>query len=250
MPKPIAIQLYTLREDVKQQGFPAIIKLVAGIGYKGVELAGLQGLTAAAVRKLLDEYNLKAVGAHEDVFDAAQTQRIVDDAKALGYVHLVKSLPREAFEKGESEVKKLCEKINEACTRFAPHGLKVSLHNHWWEFKDPALGDLVVKSCPKVGLQQDIYWVQTSGQDPAKWIEKYAKQTWLLHVKDGPCDKDKAMTAVGKGIVDVKACLKAAEKAAVEWYSVELDRCDTDMIQAVKDSYAYLVGNKLAAGNR
>ena len=250
MPKPIAIQLYTLRDDVKKQGFPAIVKLAADIGYKGVEMAGLHGLKASEARKMFDEFNLKAIGAHEDVFDAAQTQRVADDAKALGYVHIVKSLPKEAFEKGESEVKKLCDKINEACDRYAKHGLKVSLHNHYWEFKDAKLGDLVVKSCPKAGLQQDIYWIQTSGQDPAKMISTYAKQTWLLHVKDGPCEVGKNMTAVGKGKVDIKACLAAAEKAAVEWYSVELDSCDTDMIQAVKDSYSYLVGNKLAAGNR
>ncbi|MBT7864437.1 MAG: sugar phosphate isomerase/epimerase, partial [Gemmatimonadetes bacterium] len=34
------------------------------------------------------------------------------------------------------------------------------------------------------------------------------------------------------------------------WMIVELDRCETDMVEAVKKSYDYLVGEGLAAGNK
>lgn len=249
MPKPLSIQLYTLREEIKKDGFPKIIKLVADIGYKGVELAGLQGLTAGEVKKLLAEYKLGIAGAHVGVFDAKNEAQIAGDAKELGYKYVVTSPPREAFDSDDG-VKGLADKINDATARYDKHGLKVLLHNHWWEFATPSRAELLTRLCPKVGWQQDIYWVQTSKQDPVANIKKYADKTFLLHVKDGPCDKDKAMTAVGKGIVDVKACLQAAENSSVEWYSVELDRCDTDMVQAVKDSYAYLTKNGLAAGNK
>ena len=71
-----------------------------------------------------------------------------------------------------------------------------------------------------------------------------------IHVKDGPCEKGKAHTAVGKGKVNTPAVLKAADQSTAEWYIVELDSCDTDMVHAVRDSYAYLVGNKLATGRK
>jgi len=35
-----------------------------------------------------------------------------------------------------------------------------------------------------------------------------------------------------------------------EWHIVELDRCATDMMMAVANSYAYLVGEGLSRGNR
>ncbi|MCW8129838.1 MAG: sugar phosphate isomerase/epimerase [Planctomycetota bacterium] len=249
MPKPLSIQLYTLRDEIKKQGFPAILKLVADIGYKGVELAGLHDIPAADVKKILGEYKLGIAGAHVGVFDKKNEAAIIGDAQTFGYKYVVTSPPRDAFDSDDG-VKKLSETINDATARFGKAGLKVLLHNHWWEFATPSRAELLTKLCPDVGWQQDIYWVQTSGQDPVANIKKYADKTFLLHVKDGPCDKDKAMTAVGKGKVDVKGCLAAAEASKVEWYSVELDRCDTDMVQAVKDSYAYLTQNKLAAGNK
>ncbi|MBI3831753.1 MAG: sugar phosphate isomerase/epimerase [Planctomycetes bacterium] len=249
MPKPLAIQLYTLREEIKKEGFPKILKLVADIGYKGVELAGLNNIPAPEVKKLLGEYKLGIAGAHVGVFDKKAEQQIADEAKLFGYKYVVTSPPREAFDSDDG-VKKLSETVKDATERFEKHGLKVLLHNHWWEFATPSRAELLSSLCPKVGWQQDIYWVQTSGQDLVANITKYADRTFLLHVKDGPCDKDKAMTAVGKGIVDIKGCLAAAEKSKVEWYSVELDRCDTDMTQAAKDSYTYLTKNGLAAGNK
>ncbi len=38
--KPIAIQLYTLRDEAEKD-FPGVLRRVADMGYKGVELAGL-----------------------------------------------------------------------------------------------------------------------------------------------------------------------------------------------------------------
>ena len=35
-----------------------------------------------------------------------------------------------------------------------------------------------------------------------------------------------------------------------EWLIVELDRCATDMAEAVQQSYNYLVGEGLARGNK
>lgn len=248
MPLPLGLQLYTLREEVKKQGLPAILQLAAQIGYRGVEFAGLQGHPAAEVKKLLETHGLASIGAHVDVFDPAQETQNVSDAKTLGYRYLIRSSPREAFA-SEDGVRKFAARVNEAVARYAPHGLKVALHNHYWEFADPKQGALLSELCPQANWQFDIYWLQTSGQDPARLIAQYAGRVPLLHVKDGPCDKPESdMTAVGAGQVDTKACLAAAEKAGTEWLAVELDRCGTDMTQAVRDSYRYLVGNKLALG--
>ncbi len=57
-------------------------------------------------------------------------------------------------------------------------------------------------------------------------------------------------TAVGSGKLDMPAIIGAADPSVLEWLVVELDNCDTDMLQAVKQSYRYLVSSGLAAGNR
>ena len=55
------------------------------------------------------------------------------------------------------------------------------------------------------------------------------------------------MVAVGDGVVDIPGVLAASP--AARWHIVELDRCDTDMFEAVERSYDYLVGNgSLGAG--
>ena len=54
------------------------------------------------------------------------------------------------------------------------------------------------------------------------------------------------MVAAGSGQVDVAACIRAAKP---EWLIVELDQFDGNMMDAVRDSYTYLVGNGLASGN-
>jgi len=47
------------------------------------------------------------------------------------------------------------------------------------------------------------------------------------------------MVALGEGVMDIPALLQASAGHA-EWLIVELDSCDTDMVEAVRRSYQYL----------
>lgn len=248
MPRPIALQLYSLREEAKK-GFPEVLKLVAGIGYAGVEFAGLHGLKAADVRKVLDDLGLKACGAHTAALNPEKTQEVIDDAKALGLTAVGSGFGPKDFET-EDAIKAAADKVNAACDRLTPAGLKVYLHNHWWEWDGPNKGELLFKLCPRVYMEPDIYWIQTGGADPVKIVKQYADRVLLLHVKDGPCVKGQPHTAVGQGKVRTKAVIKTADRTPCEWYIVELDDCATDMVQAVKDSYTFLIGHKLATGRK
>jgi hypothetical protein len=69
----------------------------------------------------------------------------------------------------------------------------------------------------------------------------------LLLSEDGPADDPKhAMVPVGGGEVDIAGILRSAPSA--RWHVVELDRCDTDMFEAIEMSYGYLVGSGLSTG--
>jgi sugar phosphate isomerase/epimerase len=98
-----------------------------------------------------------------------------------------------------------------------------------------------------VFAEVDIYWAQVGGSDPKDVVAALGSRVGLLHVKDGPADEPPSpMVAVGDGVVDIPGVLAASPTA--RWHIVELDRCDTDMFDAVERSYEYLVGNDLSRG--
>lgn len=249
MPRPISIQMYSLRDLAGKEGLPKALKVVADIGYSGIEFAGYGGMKAADLKKVVDDLGLKISGAHTAAFDAAKADEIIADAKALGIKAVGSGFGPKDFET-EDQIKACADRVNKAIDKLSAAGLKVYYHNHWWEWDKPNKGELLFKLCPKLQAQFDIYWVQTAGADAAATITKYADRTLLIHVKDGPCEQGKPMTAVGKGKVRTKEALQAAEKTKAEWYIVELDSCATDMVDAVKESYSFLTKNKLATGKK
>jgi sugar phosphate isomerase/epimerase len=131
-------------------------------------------------------------------------------------------------------------------------GATFGYHNHWWEFRLLADGrtawsHLVERLDPGVVIELDMYWATVGGAAPTDVIADLGDRLRLLHVKDGPADGPKSpMVAVGSGSLDIRAALAAAPDVA--WHIVELDRCATDMFQAVAGSYDYLVGNGLSRG--
>ena len=92
---------------------------------------------------------------------------------------------------------------------------------------------------------------------PATIVAKFGKRAPLLHIKDGPAkytdslgkDEPEPMVAVGKGTQNFPAIVKAAN-GNTEWMIVEMDVTATDIFDAIRDSYEYLVKNKLARGKK
>jgi len=250
--KPISIQLYTLRDECAQD-FPGVIKRVADIGYAGVELAGLYGLSAPDAKKLVEDNGMRVSSTHvQGRVDGDDVDRIADEAAATGAPFMVVPfLPPDRFTEADS-VRRLAERISRAVAPTEARGMKLAYHNHNFEFVDVGgrtAYDLFVETLdPRIVLEVDVYWAQTGGADPAALVAGLGSRVPLLHVKDGPCTQNDPMVAVGDGKVDVPAVLAA--NPAVEWHIVELDRFDGDMWDAVERSYAYLVGNGLSSGTK
>ena len=77
-----------------------------------------------------------------------------------------------------------------------------------------------------------------------------ARRIPTLHIKDGDLGDAKFHKAVGQGRMDMKSIIDTADPSVLEWLVVELDSCETDMMQAVADSCRYLVDSGLAQGRR
>ncbi len=249
MPAPLALQLYTVRE-VLNNDFEGIVRKVAEMGYAGVESAGFPGTTPAKAKALFDELGLQVCSAHTGLPDAAGINEIVDLAGALGVTRVVTSSGRDAF-RDMSSVDALCGAWNEAAALANEHGLELGLHNHWWEFTQvegrSGYDLLIEKLDPSIHFQVDTYWVQTGGGDVVDVISRLGSRAPLIHIKDGACTPEADMMAAGSGIMDFPAVVEACGLAA-EWMIIELDRCASDMLEAVQQSHDYMVGQGLARG--
>ena len=250
-PAPISVQLYSVREEAARD-FPGTLKKIADIGYAGVEFAGFHGLTPAEVKKIVDKLGLKVSSSHMAMPSAENVKELIETAKTLGFTDIVTGLGPDDFATIE-KTRASIEVFKKAAALLKGTGMRLGVHNHWWEFDKQFDGryphDLLMAAVPELTAQPDTYWIATAGADPAKVVKQLGKRAPLLHIKDGPCNKEEAMTAVGKGKVKWNEVLKAAAPTA-EWLIVELDRCDTDMMQAVADSYQFLVKSGYGRGRK
>lgn len=252
MTTPIAVQLYTLR-DAMNEDFAATVTKVAEMGYKGVETAGFPGTTPEGAAKLFGQLGLQVTSAHSPLPIGDNKNQVLDSMAALGTPRLVcPALMREKFDTLDG-IKEVCDVLNEAVSVCKENGLQLGYHNHWWEYLtvegQKANEVMMTHLDSSIYFELDTYWIQVGGQSPVDVIKTMGKRAPLLHIKDGPATQDGDMTAVGAGVIDVSSVV-AAGAEHTEWLIVELDRCATDMVTAVAESYTYLVNEGLASGNK
>lgn len=238
---PIAVQMYTLREETEKD-FVGTLRRVAEIGYRGVEFAGFGGLSAREVKKLLAELNLTPAGAHIGL-DAIERDPggVFDYQLAIGNPYVViPYLPAPETLDGWAELASRLNAVGEQCRR---NDLQLCYHNHAHEFVqiDGKYGlDLLYQltDARLVKAEFDCYWIQKAGQHPAAYLRRYAGRTPLLHVKDMTPDGDFA--EFGAGILPWNEILPAARTAGTQWYIVEQDVCQRPCLESVAISFGNL----------
>ena len=248
--KPIALQMYSLRERAKDD-LAGVLKEVAAMGYVGVETAGLYGHPAREVRKMLDDLQLVCCSTHGPMPTRDTIAERVDGAAALGTDMIVAGLNPKNFESGEALAESV-EILTTAVAVATEAGVKYGYHNHWWEL-DPVgeatAYEAIMREVPAMFSQLDVYWASNFGTvDVPALLAKYAPRVPLLHIKDGPLVRDEAHTAVGAGKMDIPAVVAAADHDVLRWLIVEIDRCEGDMTEAVAASARYMIDNGIGRG--
>lgn len=249
---PLAVQLYSVR-DALAADFSGVLTRIADMGYAGVEMAGNYGSGGPAeAASFIRSLGLEIVGAHLGLPESDDYAESVATAHALGTARwVVPWVPPEQFQTRDS-VQAVIDRLNRAAAAATAAGLTLLYHNHWFEFEaTPGLDGRIPFDLMLAGLDRavqfeiDLYWVKTGGSDPAATLARLGSRASLLHVKDGPTNLTDAMVAVGDGVMNYPDLLP---DAAAEWLIVELDRCDTDVLTAVRRSHDYLTGKGLAHG--
>jgi sugar phosphate isomerase/epimerase len=250
MSLPIAIQLYSVREQL-QRDFDGVVRRIADMGYAGVEPFGVPDnlAEAAALYKTL---GLAVPSAHVPMPVGEDAAKVLRIAEAYGLERIISGRGPDSFETLDG-VKRACDEFNQAAAFAAENGLTFGMHNHWWEFLqiDGRYVYHIIQELidPAIFFQIDVYWVQVAGVDPAGVVAEIGARAPMLHIKDSPAVKEEPMTAVGDGAVDIPGVV-AAGAGNTEWLVVEIDRCATDMVEAVAKSYDYLVKEGLGHGRQ
>ena len=241
MPAPVALQLYSLRESAARD-YEGTVRKVADIGYAGVEPAGFPGSSATSAKRLFDDLGIVVGSAHLALPIGDARSMTLDTASALDTTRVISGLGPDQFASVD-QIRAACDKFNEAAANCAEEGLSFGIHNHWWEFLEvegqPAYKHALEYLNPEVLFQIDAYWVQTAGVDPAAVIAELGDRAPLVHLKDGPCTREADMLALGEGATDFQSIFDAGSDT-VDWWIIELDRCATDMMEAVGKSFTFL----------
>lgn len=258
-PAKLSMQLYTVRNEISKN-IPETLKRVSEIGFKWVETAFWpEGITVQKAAQYLKEAGLSVSSSHIEIPIGDKKQAMLDTAAAYGCTKMIwHGWPEDKRYSSLEGTKELASIYNEAGKFAKANGLQFGIHNHWWEYRNKVGGRFVYEVLleeldKEIFFEVDTYWVKVAGQNPAAIVERLGNRARLLHIKDGPAiwndslplDNPDPMTAVGKGTQNFPAIVKAAN-GNTEWMVVEMDKTAGDVFQALKDSYDYLIKNKLA----
>ncbi len=247
----ISIQMYTLRAAMTTPaGVDLVLTRLAQYGYERIELAGLYGRTASAMRAQLDGLGIRASSSHDGISaDSAALRAKLEGALILGQKYVnVPYLNSNSL----SDWQLWADQMNAEAAVAKRYGLRYGYHNHAHEFTIDLGGGLtpwevLTSRLDKrlVHLEVDLYWAYTGGvntgaADPNRFaidVIREAPQTVRqFHVKD----RDAAtgdMCDLGTGVVDFPRIFRSH---TVEEYIVENDTPDVTPLTTAAVGHLYL----------
>ncbi|PRY15506.1 sugar phosphate isomerase/epimerase [Pontibacter ummariensis] len=254
----LGIQLYTLREQIGQEGIESVIAKVADAGYKKVETYGYSkengfwGLSPQQFSELLKKHNLTSPSGHYgfDQIIAGGNDEIltsyIDAAKAIGQTYITVPYLGDNLRQSPEDYRKVAQAINQAAKRVNEEGLKLAYHNHDFEFQnyDSTTGYqiLLEETDPElVKMELDLYWAYRAGKDPVVLMQENPGRFVMWHVKDMDKNDPKLNTEIGSGSIDYKSLFEKAA-ADVEHIYVEQENFapNMDPYQSIRQSQNYV----------
>jgi sugar phosphate isomerase/epimerase len=222
---PIALQLYSVREDCKKD-LPGVLAAVAKMGYDGVEFAGYYERSARELRKMLDDLGLKAAGTHiglEALLGEA-FPRTVEFNQTIGNQFLIVPGLDRARTGSRNAWLDTAKVFNEIADKLRPLNLYTGYHNHHTEFA-PLDGEMpwdtfFKNTRPEVVMQIDLGNCLHGKADPVPLLERYPGRALSVHLKEYSATNPKAL--IGEGEVRWSDVFRICETTGkTKWYVVE-----------------------------
>ena len=269
MSLPVAVQLYSVRDDMEAD-FYGTIKKVKDLGYDGVEFAGLFGEDPKKIKTFCEEIEIVPISAHVPYYDMLENpENVLKDYQTIGVKYIAVPYLTEECRPGTEGFTDTINGIHKIAKVAKELGITLLYHNHDFEFVkigDEYALDILYSSIPSDLLQTEIdtCWVGVAGVNPSEYILKYTDRSPVVHLKDyimpgkkggnlykliGIDDNEEqeetdsfSFMPLGKGCQDMPAILDASLKANAKWVVVEQDnpaKGDTPL-NSIKTSREYL----------
>lgn len=251
MKLPVAVQLYSVRDDMEKD-FYGTIRKMKEFGYDGVEFAGLFNENPEKIKAFCEEIGIVPISAHVPYYDMLENpEKVLADYKTIGCKYVVVPYLTEECRPGTDGFAATVEGVRKIGEAAKALGLQLLYHNHDFEFvkigEEYALDVLYSSvSADLLKTEIDTCWVNVAGVNPSEYIEKYSGRSPVVHLKDFKKSGDKlgklydligiddegaeqeeedafSFMPVGYGVQDMPAILAACEEAGAEWVVVEQD---------------------------
>ncbi len=269
MSLPIAVQLYSVRDEMETD-FYGTIKKMKELGYDGIEFAGLFGQSPSEIKTFCEKEGITPISAHVPYYDMLENpEKVLSDYAEIGCKYVAVPYLTEECRPGTEGFPATIEGIKKIAESAKKLGIQLLYHNHDFEFvkiDGKYALDVLYSSVSEdlLKTEVDTCWVKVAGVDPAEYILSYTSRSPVVHLKDYTAsgkrvgnlykligiddDGEQAgedtfsFMPLGRGLQDVPALLEASKKAGAEWVIVEQDEPakGESRIDSVKQSIEYL----------
>ena len=264
MALPIAVQVYSVRDDAKADLRGTLTK-IKEMGYDGVEFAGLYGYDPADIRDMCAELGLTPISAHVPLADLKKDPKgTIAKYVTIGCPYIAVPYLPENLRPGTDGWAPTVADIKAIADEAKAQGIQLLYHNHDFEFVrldgEYAL-DLLYKEIPALQTELDTCWVNVGGENPADFVRKYTGRAPIVHLKDFFGEKSDDMyeligieakapkrpsgfefRPLGCGLQDFPSILAAAKDAGAKWVVVEQDKATMGKtpLESIEISINYL----------
>ena len=233
---PVGFQTFPIR-DILAKDFPGTLKMMAGYGYKLVEMCSPQGyvdsgfgpltkLKPSEIKSIINDAGLNCPSCH---FGFPELTDKLDDriefALQLGLTQMICStfwLPKTAtlndYLSNADKLNKVAEKIKKA-------GMQTGFHNHEFEFAKldnqliyDALMNRFDPDLVKMQFQTEVI---NLGYKASTYFNKYPGRFISSHLSDWTVDKKEV--TIGQGIIDWKEFFITSKTGGVKNFFVEMN---------------------------
>lgn len=230
----LGVQLFSLRKYLKVEAdYHAVFERVKNLGADVVQISATMSQGAADPSVLAaasKEFELPICVTHSP-FD-----RIKDDLDGLAAEHLlfgckdigIGMMPKEFRENDFEKLDDFIQIFNTSAEKLDKYGMHIAYHNHGFEFgkrgNDTVFDILINETAKDVRFIPDTFWIKVGGLDPAEFLGRLDGRVDTLHLKDyEKIFGVPLFRTPGKGKLDFKEILSAAERIGVENAVIELD---------------------------